>query len=934
MKTVERADIRARMALAFALVLCASGVFTLQAGEENERVLADLSQGMGVFTQSPPGIETVTIDGTAVKGAKITDAGQLKSEQPGSDWAQYTHLKVAVVNLNAGPVRMHLMLKDDSAPHGYFSWCNRYVMVAPGSQQIEFQIAALKRGEGSPKDSLDPRPLNWDKLQFALIGGDKQPLYVTRVWLAKETVKTFATLKAFDFGPKQGSVGFMGFTEVTPEAAYKAETGYGFVNGAPPYARHRAHPADELVGDWISGENFTFRVDLPNGEYAGFVLMEDPGEWELYQNFTHRSLSVNGKPVVDEKQSGAEFLDRYFHFAQTEDRPGDDIWARYVAWRYPLRPIAFTVTEGKAEFNLRSNGQYAGTWNALAVWPAAEAEKAKGFLADLEQRRRKSMAGSWTEKLPAKQTAAAAPTATETAAGYRLFQRPLSVDVNYYDQPQAGEALPERLEYFAARGERVPIQFALAAIEDLKGLTLTAGEFKSTAGQTLPATAVQCGFVSWKFKRLGFGGQGQYGVVPFVIQPFGPSAPSTAAAAGSARQFWTTIAVPVDQPAGDYTGTLTLTGEGLAERTIPVTVQVVGVVLPEADAALGFYGYSTAPWSAYQFAENQARLTADRQRMLADLRAHGVTLFTVDGVKLASCANGQAAWDVSAAAKAYGEARAAGFTQIQVHADDNRMLNEIAFDPAAAAGKYGFADGSAILAATYGTVNAACEKAGLPKPLFSFGDEPATQPVMDKLTVMYGNIRKVGAVGTIAYSTSHAITQPLLAQLGLSSLNHATLADIQAAKAAGNRVMFNNQGRNRWAFGVYLWKWHTAGVEGVQQFIYNGPHVDPFNPFDGVEDDESMVYPDRAGNLRARVDYERIAAGIGDYRWILLYKKTCEGMGVAGEKQWGFCRDLLAVEAFTDTMTARRAAWDDGKIQKLRERMAPTLLRAAGAKAD
>ncbi|HTL51861.1 MAG TPA: glycoside hydrolase domain-containing protein, partial [Planctomycetota bacterium] len=818
------------------------------AAEDGARVLADFNQDTGIF-KDPPAAETVA--GLGGKAVKITDKDALKSEAPGHDWPEYTTLRFEVFNPNETPARLQLMLKDGDAPHGYFSWVNRYVSVAPGKHTLDFQIAGLKRGEGGNKDSLDPRPFKWAQMEFFMIAGDTKPMFVANIRLVKEAVFGFAELKAFDFGPKAGGVGFLGFTEVTPEAAYAAQPGYGWVGGAPPYARHRMHPCDELVGDWISGENITFRIDLPDGAYEGFALMEDPGEWELYQNFTQRSLAVNDKIVYEEKETGAEFLDRYFHFAETEDHPGDNIWDRYVAWRYPLRKFEFVAAGGKAEFNVRSSGQYAGTLNALAVWPKAKTADGQAFLADLEKRRRKSMADSWTELLPKKQALDAAAAAPFQAQGYVPFQRSTSVDVGYYDGPTATAETALQFEATAMRGQRVPLQFAIHALKDLTGLMLSAGEFKAADGSVLSATAVECGFVNYKFKRIGFGGQGQYGSVPFVIKPFTATEGATTALTGTARQFWVTITVPADQKAGVYAGSFTLKAAGLPDRMVPAKLTVLGATLPDADMGLGFYGYSTAPWSAYNFPENQARIESDVKTMLTDLRVHGVSLYTVGGVKFLGFANGAGRWDVSQAEAQYKVGQAAGFPFIQVLADDNGTLDQIALDPAAAAKKFGFPDADAVLKASFGTVNDVCKAHGLPAPLFSFGDEPGTKPVMDKLAVMYANIRKAGAVGTIAYSTSDPITQPLLDLLGVSCLNQTTVADMERARKAGNRLMFNNQGRNRWAYGWYMQKAHAAGVEGYQQFIYSGPHIDIYNPFDGTEDEESMVYPDRAGHLRA-----------------------------------------------------------------------------------
>ncbi|MCZ7647661.1 MAG: hypothetical protein M5U26_20790 [Planctomycetota bacterium] len=187
--------------------------WTAGAPANEERVLADFNSGRGIFEGTAP-VEGVP--GMNGKAARIDSNLRLQSDRPGADWNSFTHLRLDVLNPGTQPARLHLCLKDDSAPHGYYSWINRYVSVTPGRHSVELAIAALKRGEGSPKDGLDPRPFRWEKLAFALLAGSAQPVYVASVRLVKERIATFAELRAYDFGPAVASIPFPGFAEVTP----------------------------------------------------------------------------------------------------------------------------------------------------------------------------------------------------------------------------------------------------------------------------------------------------------------------------------------------------------------------------------------------------------------------------------------------------------------------------------------------------------------------------------------------------------------------------------------------------------------------------------------------------------------------------------------------------------------------------------------------
>jgi hypothetical protein len=896
----------------FALIISLMSMSSISA-QEHERMLADFNKDGGIFKNAKV-IEPV--DALHGKAAKIDKDNSLTCEAPGHDWNAFTQLSFEIFNPGDVAVRMQLMFKDDDAPHGYYSWINRYLTVAPGNHTIDFQISALRRGEGTPKDLLDQRPFKWDHLMFAgFLGMDAKPLYINNVRLSMIDVKTFAELKAFDFGPKD-NVCFPGFTPIAPDTLYAKDRGHGWVGRAASYARHRAYSPDDLTGDWIADDNAVFQIDLPNGEYECWALMEDPGEWELYQNFTQRSLNVNGAVLADEKMSGKDFLDRYFHFAETEDLPGDSVWERYVAWRYPQRTASFTVGNGKADFNLRGSGQYAATLNTIAVWPKAKAADGKAFIDDVNQRRHKQLDKKWTEQAPRKETPDAALSTKYQAQGYIPFQRAGSQDIGYFSAPVKADENRIELNTSAAWGQSEPLQLAVHALRDLQGLTIKAGVFKSNAGDELPPAALQCGFVSYKFKRIGFQGQGLFGSVPFVVRPFGGAGPAgISAKAGSARQFWITVTVPEGQKGGDYHGSFSLSAQGAPDLVVPAGITVLPFTLPSADVGLGMFGTSPAPFMTYTFAENQTRLEADHARVIADLHAHGFTLYEIP-LRLKSIQNGKVEWDFESAEKLGKTLRDAGLTNIAVRAEDNGSLSSIAENPAAAAKKYGFADENAILTAAFGSVNALCKQHGLPEPMFSFGDEPGTKPVLDKIMVMYTNVRKAGGVGTICYSM-HEITRPLLDVLRISSLNIASLADFQQAQKAGNRVWLNNQGASRWAYGVYMWKVHGLGVEAYQQFAYNSMHGDPYYPFDSIEDDLSMVYPDREGALRPTVAYERIRAGINDYRTLLLLKTLCDKSASKGASAWAPVAKIIDGLHFEGTQD-RRAQLSDAQLNELR----------------
>ncbi|WP_179158751.1 SGNH/GDSL hydrolase family protein [Bacillus sp. EB106-08-02-XG196] len=83
-------------------------------------------------------------------------------------------------------------------------------------------------------------------------------------------------LKKFDFGTPTSSV-MDGYTKVSSDTAYSAETGYGFADISKVTSTDRA-TSDPLKSDFISTTETSFKVDLPNGDYSVTVLAGDEAE--------------------------------------------------------------------------------------------------------------------------------------------------------------------------------------------------------------------------------------------------------------------------------------------------------------------------------------------------------------------------------------------------------------------------------------------------------------------------------------------------------------------------------------------------------------------------------------------------------------------------------------------------------------------------------
>ncbi|MEH7415672.1 hypothetical protein V7266_10360 [Neobacillus drentensis] len=116
----------------------------------------------------------------------------------------------------------------------------------------------------------------------------------------KQTHAAELTSLKFDFGSDTSPVA-KGYTQVTNNMIYSSERGYG-LNKAVDF-RDRGAP-DDLRRDFINGTNYTFSVDVPNGEYYVSVITGD----QSASNKT--SFTVEGQSLGTISTSAGSFAEK------------------------------------------------------------------------------------------------------------------------------------------------------------------------------------------------------------------------------------------------------------------------------------------------------------------------------------------------------------------------------------------------------------------------------------------------------------------------------------------------------------------------------------------------------------------------------------------------------------------------------------------------
>jgi hypothetical protein len=149
-----------------------------------------------------------------------------------------------------------------------------------------------------------------------------------------------------------------------------------------------------------------------------------------------------------------------------------------------------------------------------------------------------------------------------------------------YDLPYrwASRSNPEKVDLSSAnKGENYSFQIGVYALKDLKGLKLTFGDWKSSSGATINASLFSC---------INTDGV-TYDAKPFTQTVDVPK--------GNVQALWVTVTIPTNASAGTYKGMVTINGDGLAPKAIPLQFNVTDTLAVEAGVNEP-YKMTRIPW--------------------------------------------------------------------------------------------------------------------------------------------------------------------------------------------------------------------------------------------------------------------------------------------------------------------------------------------------
>jgi hypothetical protein len=781
------------------------------------------------------------------------------------DWLGYDFLKADLYTDARRPMNFDVEIRDTGS-RDYWTRVNYTTVVPPGKSTLIIPVKQLYVGE----KSRPGRMLNLSgimRLVFGIGDNPPAPLFIDNLRLERDDTPekvSFEGLHAFDFGAGTSPV-MEGFTPITPATIYSRARGYG-LKGARVWRAFDALQPDPLYQDFICIEAGGLAVDVPNGKYRVFVNVDSPsGFWGEYQMFRQRAIVAEGRPVVRETMDFDSFKSTYFRFWNVEDLPDDVTFDKYQ--KAYFREKVFDVDVNDGQLNLEFQGEnWACSVSAVVVFPAKKAAQGEAFLKYVEARRRFYFDNYFKRVLPSPTGDPLRPTDEDRRRGFVVFQRDLMQEVAYNDTPRQHEVSAVlRGEAFAREYESVTM--AVVPLHNL-GVVQVSSTDLAGPGATIPASAIDVGYVSYRISRVTSEGT-VFTITPRLIMPGG----KVDMPEGLTRRFWLTVRTPPNVKPGVYKGTVAIHREDGATTGIPLEFRVRSGKLDPVDIPAGPFGYTIGiPWyaddpKAALYNQRMVKQSLEKMREYGFTACSGLPSIVYQGFK-----GGKPVLDFASADATMTLAKELGFLAVSSYGGGVSGVNAY-FRDSSAMSSAGFTDYAAFVKAIYSQVQRHAEQNKWIPVYYNLADEPIGNDLVGAAENAEA-YRKAFPQGPPFFTGASSFTGDnardphfrLAKALGVVSWNEHDEAGVRLLHNAGADWAFYNGG-NRWTYGAYMYKAAKQyGMKFRLSWHWNVVAGDPYYALDCREDDYAWCNASPDGRLIPSVEFERLREGLDDYR--------------------------------------------------------------------
>jgi len=881
-------------------------LYSFEGQDAGKFVLEDWPDEFKGKSSMTVGDEHASDGGKALRLDSRAPAGNVQFSEFPPDWSRYDSLLIDIFNPADKPAWVGGWIRGDDPKSDYYHRCNYDRMLKPGFNTLRFSLGGLRTQVGG---SINP-----SKVVSFNIAVNRQTVFIDNIRLVAGTEEVpVPGMKRFDFGPPVSAL-MPGFTAVSGQDRYDKARGFGWLPGADigrdfdiSEILNRHRPPDDLCRDGCMPTRAAFAVDLPNGEYRGWLMMSPP-KFGWGSHFKHRTVKANGKVILDQEFTAETFKAWEFAFQDTEDLPGDDLWDKYINVLFQPTLFEFSVTDGQLKLEFDAHGQYHRVAvHGLVLWPKDQEAAAAQWLANLDGQRKEQYQALHVEKLPDAPPPCAASVA-DKARGYVRFIYSPDREINLNSVPAPEEAAKNGLELCAAPGETVDACFGVYPLQDCGKLKLSLTELTGPGGAVISAKNLQLQVCRYKALNKS----AVYTPLPRYLDIV--PADGIEIKGGITRSFWLIARVPEGAPAGAYTGEVKLDWSNVAQASrLHVNLTVWPIKLVEPDFPMGIFMMGPLGGWLDLDPTGESRWQAWKE-VLQDARAHGLT--SVDpliGIPLLKYQNGKAEVDFAAGDQFMELAKAAGFKQEICGYGINtgfRMKISPEFDPGAEATKFGAPDYGQLAKAYFDAVREHAKEHNWLPICFSTDDEflihPGGSP--EKLAALHRTLQQsapgfhFGTYDSAVFGKSpeqDAALEKMLADIDTWGCNYHSPRQAELARKYGRRLWLYNIGMNRFTFGAYMFfARRKYDVSGFIQWVY--PSSGSYGLFylaSFIEAQYGVVYPSTRG-LRTTPVWERIRAGCNDHRyletaWLLIAKAKAAGKANAASELQGLLDTLL-----------------------------------------
>ncbi|GEM_PF-1936695 len=798
-------------------------------------------------------------------------AGNVQFWPEMQDWSQYDALAIDLFNPSDKPIPVGGWVKGKPTD----DWAHRYNwerMVRPGASTVRLPVGMMV----DPGGKIIVKP---DQVAVFNVSTDNQTLFIDNVRLVKGTEEVaVGGMKKFDFGPKTSAV-MPGFTAVCKDDTYAAGKGYGWLPGGQmqrdsdileALARHR--PTDDLCRDFCQPIKASFVVDLPNGEYRGWLMMAPPGArvWTRYAK--GQTVLAQGKIIQDVQYDAESFKTWEFRWQDAEDLPGDDLWERYRNSAFVPVIFDFAVSDGKLKLDFAARDYNSSMVCGLVVHPKSQEQAAGKWFDNLANQRKEQFLAMHVETLPPAPKAYEAVTPADQQRGYVRFVHSPDRAVEVNSVPIAQEAAVKSIVAYATPGEYEDVCLGVYPLKDGPAVKLSVSDLKSDSGAVIPAANISAQVL--RYKALNH--NAVYTIEPKFLDKY--PAEGLALKKGVTRSIWLIMQAPKDAAAGAYKGKVTL-----GDEAMEISLTVWPITLSESQIPMGMF--MTVPPGNYLGLEtSKEAYWKVWAQVLKDAREHGMnSVDPILSMPLQRIENGKAVIDFTDMDRFMDLAKSLGYDKEVMGYATGTGINlrpQALNDKTGGAAAFGLKSYAELVKAYFDAYSAHAKQKGYLPICFASDDEYLVHADSTiQQCEQYHRILKENAPGVrfVALDSIYPDQRPaeipawekMLGQIDTwgAGLHSPKMSEI--VKRSGSRLWLYNTGMNRFAFGTYMIFAHRQwDVQGFFQWVY--PSGGTYTDFDLLGHNEAhygVVYPSTHG-LRTTPTWERVRAGCDDHRYL------------------------------------------------------------------